>query len=341
MKLRVASLFAGCGGTDLGLIGGFKFLNKVYTKNPVEIVYANEIDDRVSNIFEANFDIEVDRCDIRKRGVRLIPDHDILTAGFPCQSFSILAQNPPRLGISDEKGKLFFEIVRIIKGKKPKVVICENVKGLISANRGKTFPLILKEFEKLGYTVSYRVLNASDFGVPQNRERVFIVCTRNDIPHDFIFPSPVCENPNPLSLALEDNFDDKYYFSKRAVEGMKKSNRKTKGMMNKGRIQDPSRPCNTVTSHLAKVTLNGTDPVVKTNGKYRRFTPREVARIQGFPEKFKLVGSETSQYVALGNAIPPPVFWHITRQVLKLLDAHLSPQLQPSHPLQTLCIHRR
>ena len=133
-KLKVASLFCGCGGTDVGLLGGFDFLDKHYSKNDVNIVYANDIEDSACTIFEKNFGLKPDNRDIREIRSNELPDFDILTGGFPCQSFSIVAQNPKRLGVKDDRGKLFFEMCRILKEKKPKCFIAENVKGILSAN---------------------------------------------------------------------------------------------------------------------------------------------------------------------------------------------------------------
>lgn len=118
-----------------------------------------------------------------------------------------------------------------------------------------------------------------------------------------------------MKSVIEIDVDEKYYFSDRAVAGMMK-NRES---MNKGRAQDITKPCNTVGAHLAKVSLNSTDPVLLVDGRYRRFTPREVARIQSFPDNFKLIGSEGAQYRALGNAIPPVMFWHIAKKVSESL----------------------
>lgn len=333
--LRVASLFCGCGGTDVGLLGGFTFNGKSYSKNPIDIVYANDIDEKAADIFESNFSIDVDRRDIRDVKAIDIPDHDILTGGFPCQSFSILAQNPPRLGYKDEKGRLFFEILRIIKAKKPKILLFENVKGLLSANKGMAFKLFLKELEDAGYPCMFKVLNSKDFGVPQKRERVFIVGWKKSMNLEFSFPNPThTNNETPLKIALEKSFDPKYFFSEKAVKGMKKSNRMTNGKMNKGRAQDINLPCNTVTAHLAKVTLNGTDPVLLEGKKYRRFTPREVARIQSFPEKFKLIGSDSAQYRALGNAIPPVLFWHLTKNLISAIEKPIQPKSKRSPNLE-------
>lgn len=317
-KLKVASLFCGCGGTDVGILGDFDFLGKHYSSNNTEIVYANDIEQSACDLFEKNFGIKPDNRDIREVSSEELPEFDILTGGFPCQSFSIVAQNPKRLGIKDEKGMLFFEMCRILRERQPKCFIAENVKGIMTANKHEAFPLILKEFEESGYDVKYSVLNAATYGVPQKRERVIIVGFRKDLNINFEFPETVIEDESKyvaLKNCVEKIVPEKYYFSEKAVAGMMK-NRDT---MNKGRAQDISKPCNTVGAHLAKVSLNSTDPVLFENGRYRRFTPREVARIQSFPENFLLNGSEASQYRALGNAIPPVMFWHVTNKVSKCL----------------------
>jgi len=313
-KLKVASLFCGCGGTDVGLLGDFEFLGKHYASNELEIVYANDIDDNACNIFKENFGIEPDNRDIREVSSDEIPEFDILTGGFPCQSFSIIAQNPKRLGVKDERGKLFFEMCRILREKQPKCFIAENVKGILTANKKSAFPLIIKEFEDSGYDVSYSILNSANYGVPQKRERVIIVGFRKDLDIKFEFPVATVLDENaftPLSDVIENAVDEKYFFSQRAVDGMMKK----RASMNKGRAQDVTKPCNTVGAHLAKVSLNSTDPVLLVNKRYRRFTPREVARIQSFPENFELVGSEAAQYRALGNAIPPVMFWYVAKAV--------------------------
>lgn len=321
-KLKVASLFCGCGGTDVGMMGGFDFLGKHYAENGVKIVYANDFEKSACNIFEANFELKPDNRDIRDVKTYELPEFDILTGGFPCQSFSIVAQNPKRLGIKDEKGMLFFEMCRILRERKPKCFIAENVKGLLTANKNEAFPLIIKEFEDSGYDVKYKVVHAVEFGVPQKRERVIIVGFRKNLNLKFDFPDAVVDSPEeyvPLSKVIDSDVDEKYFFSQKAVDGMMR-NRES---MNKGRAQNIDEPCNTVGAHLAKVSLNSTDPVLMVDNKYRRFTPREVARIQSFPESFKLTESEYAQYKALGNAIPPVMFWYIMRSVKNSLDSEL------------------
>ena len=315
--LKVASLFCGCGGTDVGLLGGFNFLGDNYAKNPMKIVYANDIEESACRIFEENFGVIPDRRDIRIVPASEIPEIDVLTGGFPCQSFSIVAQNPKRLGYKDERGMLFFEMCRILREKQPKCFIAENVKGLLSANKGEAFPLIISEFEKSGYQVTHKLINAAAFGVPQKRERVIIVGIRNDLGFKYEFPNDVLAEDEyaVLGSVVENRVDEKYFFSEKAVQGMRAAKRD----MNKGRAQDLNKPCNTVGSHLAKVSLNSTDPVLLDGGRYRRFTPREVARIQSFPESFKLIGVEGAQYRALGNAIPPVMFWYVAHQLCELL----------------------
>ena len=318
-RLKVASLFCGCGGTDVGIQGDFEYLGKHYDSNETEIVYANDIEKTACAIFEKNFGLVPDSRDIREVRSEELPDFDILTGGFPCQSFSIVAQNPKRLGIKDEKGMLFFEMCRILRDRQPKCFIAENVKGLLTANKGEAFPLIIKEFEDSGYDVFSKVVKAVEYGVPQKRERVIIVGFRKDLKINFTFPAVVLSDEKdyvPLKTIIEETVAEKYYFSEKAVAGMMKN----RDSMNKGRAQNPEEPCNTVGAHLAKVSLNSTDPVLMVGERYRRFTPREVARIQSFPETFELVESESAQYKALGNAIPPVMFWYIMKSVKEHLD---------------------
>ena len=351
--MNVLSLFSGCGGMDIGFEGGFECLkdsiNSELHPNWIETehgkwvtvkktgfvtVFANDIrpDAKaawVSYFGKSKQDVNtiyhvesiVDLVKKAKNGENVFPKNiDIVTGGFPCQSFSIVAQNPKRLGVKDDRGKLFFEMCRILRDKKPKCFIAENVKGILSANEKNAFPLIIKEFEDSGYNVSYRLLNAVNFGVPQKRERVIIVGIRKDLGFTFDFNGLPQEGDFPitsLSQVIENSVPEKYFFSQKAVDGMMRK-RET---MNKGRAQDITQPCNTVGAHLAKVSLNSTDPVLMVGERYRRFTPREVARIQSFPETFELVGTESAQYRALGNAIAPVMFWYVAQAVSKLLTA--------------------
>jgi len=317
-KLRVVSLFCGCGGMDLGIQGNFKFLEKYYEELPFEIVYAADNDEYATKIYNDNFSHKCETKDVRDIVPNKIPDHDILLGGFPCQSFSISAQNPPRLGYKDDRGKLFFEMVKVLKEKQPRYFIGENVKGLLSANKGMAFPMIIKEFENAGYNIHFKLLNASEFGVPQKRERVFIIGFRDfEDFFNFKFPEPTTLDNSKVTLEkvidkMADE-DEKWFFSQRAVDGMLR----VRDKMNKGRVQDLNKPCNTISSHLAKVSLNGTDPVLMVNGRYRRFSPREAANIQSFPMTFKLDSvSDSRKYKAIGNAVPPVLMWNVAKALI-------------------------
>ena len=313
-KLKVASMFCGCGGMDLGILGGFEYLGKRYAKLPYEIVYALDNDEYCTKIYNDNFKHKCVVQDIKSLDIASLPYFDVLIGGFPCQSFSISAQNPPRLGYKDERGMLFFEMVKILRERHPRFFIAENVKGLLSANKGKAFPMIIEEFENAGYKVVHKLLNAEEYGVPQRRQRVVIVGFRDEDDYNrFNYPMPI-NNRTTLGdvIDLSADNDDKWFFSQKAVDGMMAVREK----MNKGRVQNLDEPCNTISSHLAKVSLNSTDPVRFVNDRYRRFTPRECARIQSFPDSFILDSvSEARQYKAIGNAVPPVMMWYIAKQL--------------------------
>lgn len=317
---KVVSLFSGCGGADLGIIGDFEFNGKKYDANPFELEYAVDIDQKALNTHKLNFNCKDvvcgDICDIESSE---IPDHDVLVGGFPCQSFSTV--NPTKDPF-DDRANLYKQMVRIAKDKQPKVFIAENVKGLLTLHKGQIISKIIKAFEEAGYKVKKQLIRCADYGVPQKRERVIIVGIRNDIKMEYEYPeAPNADNWVPLSvavpkLAIEEK---KYYFSERAVQGMKNA----KNNMKRGLAQNLNEPSLTVTSHLAKVSLNSRDPVLLVNPEkelYRRFTPREAARIQSFPDSFQFAGSETDAYRQIGNAIPPVMFWYIARSVLPYLN---------------------
>ncbi len=298
------------------------FLGNHYSRKPFEIAYAVDNDYYCARIYNDNFNHKCLVKDVRDISKSELPNHDLLIGGFPCQSFSISAQNPPRLGYKDDKGKLFFEMVDVLIEKQPRFFIAENVKGILSANKKKAFPMIIKEFEKAGYNVKFKLLNSSDFGIPQKRERVFIVGFRDY--EDFMyfeFPKPSTLNGYKVKLKTvldkKADLDEKWFFSQKAVDGMLR----VKHKLNKGRNQDIEQPCNTITSHLSKVSLNSTDPVLMIDNRYRRFTPREAASIQSFPDDFKLLSvSENRQYRAIGNAVPPVLMWHISNSLAKLIE---------------------
>ena len=312
---RVVSLFSGCGGSDLGILGGFEYNGEQYTKLPYELVYALDIDQKALNTHKLNFDnAEIVCGDICEISSDSIPDHDVLIGGFPCQSFSTV--NPTKDPF-DDRANLYKQMARIAKDKQPKVIIAENVKGLMTLHKGQIFQRVLDAFDDAGYVTSFKLMNAANYGIPQKRERVIIVGFRKDLGIKYTFPKETtADNWVPLSVAVPklEIEDKKYYFSKRAVEGMKNA----KPNMKRGLWQKLDEPCLTITSHLAKVSLNSRDPVLLVKPEeelYRRFTPREAARIQSFPDSFQFAGSETDAYRQIGNAVPPVLFWHIANKV--------------------------
>ena len=317
---KVVSLFSGCGGADLGIVCNFEFNGKKYDENPFSIVYALDIDNKALNTHRLNFKCDNVVCgDICEIDAKDIPEHDVLVGGFPCQSFSTV--NPTKDPF-DDRANLYKQMVRIAKEKQPKVFIAENVKGLLTLHKGSIIAKVIRAFEEAGYIVKKQLIRCADYGVPQKRERVIIVGIRKDIQHDYIFPDAPNENNwQPLSVAVHNLAieDQKYYFSEKAVQGMKNA----KNNMKRGLAQNLNEPCLTVTSHLAKVSLNSRDPVLLVDSEkelYRRFTPREAARIQSFPDSFQFAGSETDAYRQIGNAIPPVMFWHIAKSILPILD---------------------
>lgn len=320
MLNKVVSLFCGCGGSDLGLLGGFDFLGHHYSKLNYEIVYALDFDKHAVDTYNLNFSHKALCQDICKTDFSEVPDADIMIGGFPCQSFSTV--NPTK-DINDARANLYKQIVRFLSEKHPKCFICENVKGLMTLQHGNIIGKILNEFSSVGYNVKYQLIRAVEFGIPQKRERVIIVGIRKDFDYHFEFPKPIFSAGNYTSLSkVIDNLiitDKKYYFSQRAVEGVKNA----KNNMKRGLWQDLNEPCLTITSHLAKKSMNSRDPILLVDAQnelYRRFTPREAARIQSFPDSFILDKSETYAYKQIGNAVPPVMMWHIAKSLSDSLE---------------------
>lgn len=315
-SLKVASLFCGCGGSDLGTVGGFTYLGKEYERLPFDIVYAADFDAKAVETYNHNFEHPSVCADVTQVDFEKIPDVDMIIGGFPCQSFSTV--NPTK-DTDDDRAHLYKQIVRLLHTKKPKVFICENVKGLLLLQHGAIIKKIAKEFEEEGYNVQYKLIRAVEFGVPQRRERVIIVGIRKDIDFDYLFPAPLLKPTEyvPLKKVIDklDLDNPKYYFSKKAVEGMKNA----KNNMKRGLWQDLDAPCLTITSHLAKTSINSRDPVLLVdpeNEIYRRFTPREAARIQSFPDTFEFPVSDPYAYRQIGNAVPPVMMWYVACSVL-------------------------
>lgn len=310
--MKCASFFAGVGGIDLG-----------FHQAGFETVYANEFDDYAADTFEANFDIKVDRRDIHEVSAEDIPDFDVMLAGFPCQAFSIAGY---RQGFDDEKGRgdLFFELVRILEIKKPRIAFFENVKNLVSHDNGNTFRVICEQLDLLGYRYIPQVMNACEYGnVPQNRERIYIVAFRDATDYvDFRMPLPIkLTNTIRDVIGFDDKVEEKYYYS---AENCAFYDALVRDMKNKNTIYQWRRvyvrenKSNLVPTLTANMGTGGHNvPLILTNdGRIRKLTPNECFSVQGFPKDFKLPQQANGRlYKQSGNSVVVPVINRIATAI--------------------------
>ena len=317
---RFVDLFSG--------IGGFHLAMSEFGAN---CVFASEWDIFAAKVYEQNFKIKP-FGDITKISEKDIPEHDVLCAGFPCQAFSVSGKQK---GFEDTRGTLFFDIVRIVKHHKPEILLLENVKNLESHDNGKTLKIILNALDELEYKVFYKILNASDFGLPQNRERIYFVCFRKDlnIKH-FVFPAPL-DLKTSLKSVLEVN-------SK--IKPMERNDVTLKNDIQPcinlfGELDLPNKPIQigivnkggqgeriySTLGHACTLSAYGGGVGAKTglylvDEKIRKLSPRECARIQGFPDSFKLDSNSNQAYKQFGNSVPVNVLREITKKVIKAIN---------------------
>lgn len=305
-KYKVVSLFSGCGGMDLGFEGGFNFLNKRYPKNKLEVIWANDIDKPSCKTFFYNFKKQCSIGDIKNISSDKIPDADIIIGGFPCQDFSVAGK---RRGMDTERGKLFFQMLRIVKDKKPKAFVAENVKGLTNIKNGDVLDLIKEEFRKIGYDVDHNLYKAYEYGVPQLRERVFIVGIRKDLKKTFKVPKKAKK-----IITAKEAIDD--LWGKEHTDSIPNQNQYSKAKKSKGQGNNQikkDRPGPTIRAeHHGNIEFHYKD--------WRRLTVRECARIQSFPDNFVFPESASASYKQIGNAVPPVLAWHIAKALLKTLS---------------------
>ncbi len=318
-KYKVLSLFSGCGGLDLGFRGSFTFQEKKYSENNFEVVWANDVDKNACLTYQKYFDHSIICGDIREilqnNNVRLfdtpIPQAvDIVLGGFPCQDFSHAGK---RKGFDGKRGTLYQAMSAVIKKTNPILFLAENVKGLLTMNKGGAIQQIITDFEDLGYHVSYKLLLTADYGVPQKRERVVIIGTRKDLlpKYSFDLLSPL----NKTWLTLENvigNLEDlkegeieNHYWSK-----AKKNN----GQGNNSVSKDHPGPTMRA-EHHGNIEFHW-------NNK-RRLSAREAARIQTFPDDMIFYPSTSSAYRQIGNAVPPVFAWHLARSIEKFIHNNL------------------
>ena len=311
--MKVAGLFAGVGGIELG-----------FKQAGFNIVWSNEIDGKAGETFKANHNSKIVIDDIHNIDANTIPDVDVLVGGFPCQAFSIAGYQK---GFEDERGEVFFQLARIIKDKKPRIVFIENVKNLLSHDKGNTFKVIKETLESYGYNLKTMILNACDYGnIPQNRERIYIIGFRNeDDLNNFRNIEPV-----PLETKITDIVDynlkveDKFYYRKENClfyDTLKNEITKTDTLYQWRRVyvrENKSNLCPTLTANMG--TGGHNVPLVLTKYGIRKLTPKECFLFQGFPKDFVLPKdiAQSHLYKQAGNSVAVPV---ISRLAHEIMDA--------------------
>lgn len=305
-KIKIIDLFAGIGGIRLGFEQAFG--------KDLECVFTSEIDKFAIQTYIANFGNENIYGDITKISEKDIPEHDILLAGFPCQPFS---QAGLKKGFKDTRGTLFFDIERILISKKPKAFLLENVKQLKGHDKGNTLKVILQHLNDTGYKTYVKVLAAKDFGIPQNRERIYIVGFL-DKTVDFKFPEPM-KKEIKVGDILEKDPNEKYTISDKLWAGhqRRKLMHKEKGNgFGYGLFNENSSYTNTISARYYK---DGSEILIEQKGKNpRKLTPREAARLQGFPETYKIDAvSDNQLYKQFGNSVCVPVIEKIAEEMKK------------------------
>lgn len=319
-NLTFIDLFAGIGGFRLAL-----------DSFGAKCVFTSEWDEHAQKVYKENFNDEV-AGDITKIKEEDIPKHDILCAGFPCQAFSISGKQQ---GFDDARGTLFFDVARIVKHHQPKILLLENVKNFETHDHGKTLQTVKQILEEktllnLGYSIFYQVLNASNYGIPQKRQRIYILGFRNDLGiTNFDFPKPVRTCSKIKDLTLSDNETEKYIINRtdiilddaRKIEGNIKGSIINKafriGIVNKGGQGERIYSEN---GHAITLSAYGGGVGAKTglyliNGKIRKLAPRECARVMGFPEDFKISKSKTQSYKQFGNSVVVDILQYILKEI--------------------------
>lgn len=330
--IRIIDLFAGIGGIRMGF-------EQAFADDEPKTVFVSEWDKYAQRTYRANFgDNPPIAGDITKIGENDVPDFDVCLAGFPCQAFSMAGH---RRGFQDDyygqsRGTLFAEVVRICAAHKPEVIFCENVKGLTNHDHGRTFRVIVGAFEEIGYKVFHKVLNSKDFGVPQNRERIYIVCFRNDIaPERFDFPtgagkpSTIADILDPAPIPSKYYLSDTYLRALRAHKARHQAAgngfgyvvRDLDGIAGACVCGGMGRERNLIIDHREHSMIPTTNIHGEINAEdVRKMTPREWARLQGYPDDFALPLADTHIYKQMGNTVTVPVIAAIASNVRDTLQ---------------------
>lgn len=340
-KLNVVSLFSGAGGMDLGFKGGFEYLGEDYKKQPFNLVFANDIFSQAADVYEVNFNHKVERRSIVDLNESEFPDVDvdIVLGGFPCQSFSYSGN---RGGLSDPRGQLYLQMIRVINHYKPKMFVAENVDGIRNSRKNlegedvdkSALDTILQDFDTANYDVQYKVLNAADYGVPQSRRRVIIMGIRKDLgsSEDVYYPEAQYSQDGmfkPSWRTSKDGIDDLWdkINDPKTLNHTVKDYSKAKfypGKKMQGNVRiSPDRPAPTIRAeHHGNIEAHYRtfkDDEFDMTG-WRRLSVRECARLQSFPDDYNFATSASSAYKMIGNAVPPVMAWHIAKSVCYTLE---------------------
>lgn len=315
VQFKFIDLFSGIGGMRIP-----------FEELGCKCVFSSEWDEDAQKTYQANFG-EMPAGDITKIDEKSIPDHNVLLAGFPCQTFSIIGKMN---GFEDTRGTLYFDIERILKEKKPRAFVLENVKMLVGHHKGRTFQIILNRLIDIGYHVHWKVLNALNFGLPHKRERVFIV----GFLENYAFKFPVGSYKyKPLSEILEKNVPKKYYASEEIIEKRKQRHKP----LNNPSIWHENKAGN-ISSYPYSCALRAyaSYNYLLVNGE-RRITTRECLRLLGFPESFKMECSYTQMRKLTGNSVCVPVVRTIAEEILKCINGKI-PLIEDSPPKKQLSL---
>ena len=303
---KVVSLFSGCGGMDLGFKGNFTFLEEHYAPLPFDIVWSNDFNPFACRTYKQNLGHDILVGDVWENLNSLPPSCDVVVGGFPCQDISI---NGKRLGVDGKRSGLYRAMVEAVKHCRPKVFVAENVRGLLFKYNEASLNQVLADFAGLGYTVTYRLYNVADYGVPQRRERVIIVGVKDDVA-SFIAPAVTRERSKWISskeaiVDLEELDTDEAYSHMWSLA--RKSSDQGSRVLDAGKV-----------AHTVRAECHGNNQFHYSLP--RRISMREAARFQSFPDDFVFQAKLRETERMIGNAVPPVFAWHIARSVLNLLD---------------------
>lgn len=340
--MNIVSLFAGCGGLDLG-----------FEKAGFNVVWANEFDESIHETYRLNHPNTIlNTNDIRTLTGDDIPDCDGIIGGPPCQAWS---EGGKQLGLDDTRGLLFLDFIRIVKDKRPKFFVIENVRGILGDKHKSSLSLFMKKLHDAGYRITYELLNAADYKIPQDRFRVFFIGIRNDLTNKYVFPNAVSTTPITLKQAIGDITEQPRYYCDNIVEGEHSSRMNhdvyagaydakymarnrvrgwdeisfTVQALAKNAPLHPQAPKMTYVSTFKRAFAKGFEHL------YRRLSVRECARIQTFPDKFRFVYKDVKDgYKMVGNAVPPRLAWYFAIQMKKAFSDVLTLELSERKELQ-------